>query len=670
MKLLAFIPIRLTLLLILGILIGKFFSFDLLYLGIFIGALFVLLSAIFLFEKNTKSIFFGIVSALIFVFLGTFCYTNAQPINHNDHYTKITYTNSDLWFLKIKDVLKPNPFSYRYYATVKGIGQHPTTGTILISIPKDSSGQQFHIDDEFVTRTTLTDLYPTLNPHQFDYKNYLKNIGIYHQMQIEQHHFTITSRSKTTLKGIASSVRNHIISKLKKESFGEDEFGVIQALLLGQRSDISEETYTNYQKAGAVHILAVSGLHIGILLLLIQFLLSPLKQIPKGRTIILLLSVIFLWAFAFIAGLSASIIRATTMFTFVAYALYLNRPSNTFNILALSILFILLFIDPNLLFQVGFQMSYAAVFAILWIFPILRDLWFPKNKVVRYFWQLLCVSIAAQLGVLPISLFYFHQFPGLFFVSNLIIVPALGVILGMGILVVFLSIFNWLPAQFVWLYNKIIGFMNNLIAWVARQESFIFGDIPFDVVQLILSFIVLVMGVQLFTRFNSKRILLCLGSVLCFQGYTIYQEINTNEKVEAMVLHKTKERIIFNRNGKELTVLTDNNNQPDYLISRYRTAERIHSVSFDTLKNGYHIKNNSLLIIDSTGVYPLSTSDKILLTQSPKINLDRLIDSIQPKEIIADGSNYKSYVDRWKITCIKNKIPFHYTGEKGAYYFK
>ena len=113
MKLLAFIPIRLTLLLILGILFGKFFSFDLLYLGIFIGALFVLLSAIFLFEKNTKSVFFGIVSALIFMFLGTYCYTNAQPINHNNHYTKITYTNSDLWSLKIKDVLKPNPFSYR-----------------------------------------------------------------------------------------------------------------------------------------------------------------------------------------------------------------------------------------------------------------------------------------------------------------------------------------------------------------------------------------------------------------------------------------------------------------------------------------------------------------------------------------------------------------------------
>ena len=670
MKLLAFIPIRLTLLLILGILIGYFFSFNLLYTLLFTTFLFLLLAFIFFFEKNTKSILFGTIAALTFISLGIFSYTAAQPKNYSSHYSNHQNTSNELWTLKIKEVLKPNQFSTRYFALVKSIGNEHVSGTILLTIPKDSVNLNLAIDDEFVTYAKVKPISSPLNPHQFNYKKYLENLGVYHSIRIEHDKLVKIKSSQTTLLGIAARARNHIIKKLDKENFGADELGVIQALLLGQRSDISEETYTNYQKAGAVHILAVSGLHIGILLLVIQFLLSPMKNIPNGRTFILILSVLFLWGFAFIAGLSASIIRATTMFTFVAYALYLNRPSNTFNILALSILFILLFINPNLLFQVGFQMSYAAVFAILWIFPLLKQLWFPKNKVVRYFWQLLCVSIAAQLGVLPISLFYFHQFPGLFFISNLVIVPALGVILGIGILVIALSLLNWLPTPLVWFYNEIIGLMNSLIAWVAKQESFIFSAISFDFIQLLLSVLVLVMGVELCTKLNYKRIVFFLLSILCFQGWTIYQEYETHNKAQVLVLHQTRKSLIFNKSGDDLSILTDLDNKPDYLISDYVTAERIDSVRYYSLKNSYAFEDELLLIIDSTGIYPKTASHKILLTQSPKINLDRLLDSISPKVIIADGSNYKSYVERWEATCIKNKIPFHYTGEKGAYYFE
>ncbi|SIQ88045.1 ComEC/Rec2 family competence protein [Maribacter ulvicola] len=670
MKLLAFIPIRLTLLLILGILIGYFFQIDPQYLLLSTVSLFLLLAAIFLFEKNTKSVLFGCIAALTFISLGNYCYTAAQPINSSNHYSNFTTPHNEKWTLKIKEVLKPNQFSTRFIASVKNIGNELVSGTILLTIPKDSSHLRLEIDDEIVTFSQVLPINTPLNPNQFNYKKYLKNLGVYHQMKITGKQLIKTKNSNTTLRGLASKTRNHIISKLRQENFGADELGVIQALLLGERSYISKETYTDYQKAGAVHILAVSGLHIGILLIIIQFLLRPLNNTPNGRTIILMLSVLFLWIFAFIAGLSASIIRATTMFTFVAYALYLNRPHNSFNILALSMLFILLFINPNLLFQVGFQMSYAAVFAILWIFPILRDLWFPKHKVARYFWQLLCVSIAAQLGVLPISLFYFHQFPGLFFISNLVIVPALGIILGMGILVILLSLFNWLPSQIAWLYNNIIGLMNSLIAWVAQQENFIFSSISFDSMQLLLAYIVLVMGVELYAKFSFKRIIFLLSSILCFQGYTVYEELQANNTSEALVLHQTKQSFIFNKNGQKLSILTNSKDIPNYLISDYKTAQRIASVQYDSLKNSYWFQEKKLLIIDSSGIYPKSTANNVLLTQSPKINLDRLIDSIRPHKIIADGSNYKSYIDRWKTTCLKNKIPFHYTGEKGAYYLK
>ena len=671
MKLLAFIPIKLTLLLILGILIGYFFFFNPVHLLIGTISLFILLSAVFILERKTNTKLFGFIAAIAFISLGIYSYTSAQPQNRANHYTKITSKEDGAWTLKINEVLKPNHYLHRYLASVTSIGDKNVSGTLLITTPKDSTNTLLQVDDEFLTFANIQLINEPLNPHQFNYKKYLEKLGVYHQVNISSRQFIKVEKPKTTLIGIAAKARNHIINKLKKENFGTDELGVIQALLLGQRSDISEETYTNYQKAGAVHILAVSGLHMGILLLLIQFLLRPLKHIPKGRTIILILSVLFIWGFAFLAGLSASIIRAATMFTFVAYALYLNRPSNSFNILALSILFILLFINPNLLFQVGFQMSYAAVFAILWIFPLLKKLWFPKNKIVRYFWQLLCVSIAAQLGVLPISLYYFHQFPGLFFISNLIIVPGLGIILGMGILVILLSLQNWLPTQLAWFYNEIINVMNNLIGWIAKQESFIFSSISFDFGQLILSITTIVLFIKACTLFTYKRIALFLISLLCFQSYTYFQKLEASKTTEAIVLHQTKNSILFNRSGRHLSILSNSEEMANNLILDYQTAERIKSIRFDSLKNSYSLENGTLLVLDSTGIYSkIESIDKILLTQSPKINLERLIDSIKPKEIIADGSNYRSYIDRWRLTCLKNKIPFHYTGEKGAYYFK
>ena len=145
---------------------------------------------------------------------------------------------------------------------------------------------------------------------------------------------------------MAAKIRNHIIEKLKKENFGTEELGVIQALLLGQRNEITSEIDADYKNAGAYHILALSGLHIGILLGLLHFLLKPLELLPKGRTVKLVVIVVLLWGFALLAGLSASILRAVAMFSFVAYALYLNRPTSNFNILALSLFFILLLLDP------------------------------------------------------------------------------------------------------------------------------------------------------------------------------------------------------------------------------------------------------------------------------------------------------------------------------------
>ncbi|TMM59480.1 ComEC family competence protein [Maribacter algarum] len=670
MALLKFVPIKLTLCLVTGILIGHYFDFAIYHVLFSTLILIAFLGFLLSKQTNRNSISFGLTTLLTTIFLGILSVSLWQPKNQKDHYTHQNLEETYLWKVKVREVLKSNLYSDRYMGNIFSMDEKKVSGKLVMNLYRDSGTVKFQVDDELFIFRKLSEIKPPLNPHQFDYQSYLANMGIYHQIQLDSTNHFVNENSSKTIYGIAASVRNKIISKLQKANFGKEELSIIQALLLGQRDDLSKETYNNYKNAGAVHILAVSGLHIGILLLLLQFLLRPLERLPKGKTIKLIVLVLLLWCFALLAGFSASIVRAVTMFSFVAYALYLNRPSNTFNILALSMFAILLLINPMLLFQVGFQMSYAAVLAIVWIYPMLQQLWSPKNKIIRKIWQLLSVSVAAQLGVLPISLFYFHQFPGLFFISNLIIVPAMGLILGMGILIVMLALFDMLPQWLAEFYNGVIGLMNSIIEWVAQQEAFVFKDISFDTMQLLLSYGIIISLLMLFTRINFKRLALFLVCIMSFQLWTIYTSYKTRNTQILLLAHRSKNSVLLYQSGYQLNVTTSDSISASAIVKDYEVAKRIQDILFPDLQNGYTWRNKTILMIDSLGIYPSGNHDYILLTQSPKINLERLIDSVQPKQIIADGSNYRSYIARWRKTCAKRKLPFHYTGEKGAYYFE
>ncbi len=650
--------------------IGRFFDLHPLFLLVFAFIGLILLGFVFIKKPHKNSVWFGLLFGTTTILIGMLCITIGQPKNDALHYSNSDFDTTKIWSIKIREVLKSNTFSDRYVAIIKKMDDVKKSGKIILNIPVDSSTNKFNVDDELLINTTLSNIKPPLNPHQFNYAGYLEGLGIYHQINLNAINHIKKKTAAKTIYGIAANFRNHIISKLKAANFGNKELPVIQALLLGQRNDISDETYNDYINAGAVHILALSGLHIGIILLLLQFILKPLELLPKGKTVKLLVIVVLLWGFAFLAGFSASIIRAVTMFTFVAYALYLNRPTNMFNILALSMFFILL-INPMLLLQVGFQMSYAAVFAIVWIYPLLQKFWFPKNVVVRKIWQLLSVSIAAQSGVLPISLFYFHQFPGLFFVSNVLIVPFLGLILGTGILVIVLSLVNLLPNFIVEVYNFLIRTMNNVIGWVARQEAFVFKDISFDTVQLIISYGIIISLVLVSVKPTFKRTVVLLSGIIAFQIWLLYTVHHTHIKEESLIIHQNRNSMLLFRKGDKLNVLYSNLESNKRIITDYKVAERIRTIEQNPLKNSYVVSTENLYIMDSLSIYPPNENqpDYVLLTRSPQLNLERFIDSIRPKIIIADGSNYKSYIKRWKTTCNKRKIPFHYTGEKGAYYF-
>ncbi len=675
MRLLNFTIIKLTLCLILGILIGFFCNITLNIILVLTASLLIALLASYIIARKQfiKTIWFGVFTFLVMVSVGILITHFHNQKNFSNHYTKHLSDESDTLktiTFRVREVLKSGNYYDKYVIDILKVNDIESIGKTLLNIEKGTSKTALKVDAIFITKTDFKDLIHPLNPHQFDYKNYLKKTYIYHQLFISNEVLLKVSSKTHTLFGVANSIRGYINSKLKLYNFKPDELAIINALLLGQRQDISEEVYSSYTNAGAIHILAVSGLHVGIILLILSFVLKPFERFKHGKLIKAILLVGFLWSFALIAGLSASVTRAVTMFSIVAIALNLKRLTNIFNTLAISIFIILLF-KPLFLFDVGFQLSYLAVFAIVTIDPYLYNLWRPKNWFLDKYWHTLTITISAQFGIIPISLYYFHQFPGLFFISNLVIIPLLGVVLGFGILVILLATVNLLPQFIASIFGYTIGLMNNFVSWVSRQEAFLFKDIPFNILYVFASYLLIIFGMLFMIKKRNIYLKLGLLSIIIFQSVSLYTNYS-KPKNEFFIFHKSRYTLLGNTNNNKL-VVSDNfdsiTTSTSTIIKDYVIGNHINKIEKDTLKSVYLLNNKKLLVIDSLGVYNIKsfTPDYVLLRQSPKINLNRLIDSIKPKYIIADGSNYKSYIEQWESICKKRKLPFHQTSKKGAF---
>ena len=397
------------------------------------------------------------------------------------------YTNLNLLS---KKKLKSTTYNHRYYVELIKIDSTLVSGTLLINLSRESMTTNFKVNSKVLTSAVLQVVKPPQNPYQFNYKTYLKRQGVFYQVFLKNQPVLALPQSPKTITDYAETIREALNKRLQKLSFKPIERAFINALLLGQRQDISTDVYEAYKKAGAIHILAISGLHIGILLLILQFVLRPLLYFGYGKFVRLLIILCVLWSFAVIAGLSPSVVRAVTMFSLFAIVKGLKRSSNSLNTLAISA-FILLLVRSKFCFDVGFQLSYAAVASIIIVKPVLDSWGSFKNRILNWFLDLLKVSIAAQIGVLTLSLFYFHQFPGLFFVTNMVVIPCLMVILGLGIVTLTLiGIFNP-PDILVYSLGWVIQFMNRFVEWIATKETFLFDQISFDLTALIISYLIL-----------------------------------------------------------------------------------------------------------------------------------------------------------------------------------
>ncbi|UAM98703.1 ComEC family competence protein [Polaribacter litorisediminis] len=666
-RLINYVPIHFLLFLILGIstqFYTNFWQFG------FVQLFLLLLLFLGLFFLIPNKIVRTLCSFLVFFLIGVSAVFINNKENYKNYYSSYLNSNAQVT-LKVTKILKSGMYAHKYEADVIQVDTLKTKGTILLNIFKDSFSSTLKVDEILVTKALFTELNPPLNPHQFNYKLYLAKQGIYQQLFLEKSDYISLGFKGLSLVGFSAKFRDLVQEALSKYHFKPDELAVINALLLGQRQDISKDLIAQYSNAGAIHILAVSGLHVGIILLILSALLKPIERFKNGKFLKSLLIICILWMFAFVAGLSASVVRAVTMFTFLAIGNAFQRKKVT-EFSLISSMFFLLLVKPLFLFDVGFQLSYLAVFGIIWIQPKLYKIYTPTYKIEHKIWQLITVSIAAQIGVLPLSLYYFHQFPGLFMLSNLIIIPCLGAILIGGILLIFMALLGVLPQFLASIYGFIISLMNSFVSWISQQEYFLFKDISLSFLMMIATYVLLILGIRFLIKTAPKKAIYFLVSVLFFQSVILFEKYQKNTKIELIVFHKTRKSALGLRNGGMVNIYHTIDSlevKKINMIQGYTVGENIKPIFRNQFSDVFHFKNKDVLVIDSLGVYKVKGLKKpfIIIRNSPKLNMERLIKTMNPSHIIADGSNYKSDVKRWKSSAKKLKIPFHDTGEKGAF---
>ena len=671
MKVLQFPLAKITIVFILGILFTYFLKpISLVAFGFLSATTLLFIGIYYTFRTNIKShFFFGIATYLLAFSIGITTqtvHTDSLQQNNYTHFPNVFETNH-AFKLTLREKLKNTTFNERYIAQLSSIDNKKTSGRILLTIRKDNLKHSFIIGNQLRIKGLLNKNTVQKNPNQFDYSKYLENKQIYAQLYAEPSEIQVSSAIQKDIWYYTAALRTKIIRNLEKSHFQNKELNVAVALIMGQQQDIDPQITQDYQYAGAVHILSVSGLHIGFILFFVTFLLKPFPNTKRGSFIKLIITLISLFLFGALAGLAPSVVRSVTMFSFVAIGQYLRRSTNIYHTLLVSILLILLF-QPSFLFDVGFQLSYVALFFILWLQPLFVNFWKPKHKIAKYFWDILTVSFAAQIGTLPLSIYYFHQFPGLFFITNLIIIPLLGIIMSIGVFVMFAAAFNWVPFYPAKTLELSIYYLDKIICFIASLEQFIIKNIPLNIPLLISSYLVIIAVIIAFQIKNIKSVFGVLIAIILLQLSLITTKWEVQNQTEFIVLNTSKTTQLIERNGSFANLYATKGALNNTIISSYLTANFSTLKQHSKLKNLFYFKGNKILLIDSTMAYPKNIRPNVLLlTQSPKLNLDRLLQNIKPRLIVADASNYKSVQQKWARTCYQQKIPFHSTNEKGFF---
>jgi competence protein ComEC len=589
--------------------------------------------------------------------LGAFLVHFNSTIEKEDHFSK--YPNSAYLKGRVTETPQSKKKSMKVLMSVEAVKSghawQPVEGELLLYLQKDITSRRLEIGDELLIPANYNEVTPPSNPGEFDYKRFLSFRDIYHQQYLAQYQWTKVS-TKWSLRKQSERWRAGLRRSIARIGMGEEEEAIASALLLGKKDELGPELTRSYASAGAMHVLAVSGLHVGIIYFILQFMLRWMKKLPRGKVIRALTLILCLWIYAFITGLSPSVVRASTMFTAVSIATGLDRRSNIYNTVASSA-FLLLIINPLYIMEVGFQLSYLAVLGIIYLHPkIYSLLYFPK-KIPDKLWAISAVSISAQLATFPLGLLYFHQFPSYFLLSNLVVIPMAFLILYIGL---FYLAFAWLPVVGAALGKLLfwsIAFLNGSVAWVESLPASLIQGIDISIMETWLIYLFLGLTGRALIHRNKKAVfasLTVLAGLLIMQIYEVFDY----KKHQYLVVYDVRGDSVINLlSDSENLVYADakwkddldkqqfhlKNNwnkhgapEPVFLVDNTHNAIK-------TFGSGLMIyKDKSMMHIDDTQDLDLLGMpihvDFLILSYHKGLSMERIANWVQAEQIILDSS--------------------------------
>ncbi len=487
----------------------------------------VVLSAGFMFLANRKirgmsyyRMMFGVSTFVCFMFLGA----GTADVRH----AKIVDTEKvvgDIFCAVVAQQPEEKPKSWKSQLQVLD-----STGNkafeMLAYFQKDSLKPPPQMGDLIVLKNSIQRIKNnTSSPTAFDYAGYMEKQGVYYQSYIKSDSYVVLdSAFETGIRFYGCKIRSHLINIYRSFDFDDKQLAVLEALTLGYKSDLDEDTKSAFQSSGAMHVLAVSGLHTGIIMLITDMLLKFLNRTRRQKIIKCAIVLSVIWMFAAVTGFSSSVNRAALMFSIMSIGNATGRNSTTYNSIALSC-FILLFINPYLIFNVGFGLSYLAVLSIVSFNPLFQSIEYSvDNPILKYFLGIVLVSIAAQIGTSVLSICTFGQFPVYFLLTNIIVIPVAYVIMMLAIVLLISSSVSWLGYGIFWLLKHTLSFMVGSVTWIESLPGSCIRNISMDIstafllYAIIISFIVFIY----YKRFVWVKI-----SVICLFTISVLGVIKT-----------------------------------------------------------------------------------------------------------------------------------------------
>ena len=572
--------------------------------------------------------------------------------------------------------------SYKALATFNAVYNNgvwqPVEGDVLLYFRKDSSKPNVHYGSQIILLKKVTSIVNAGNPGAFNYERYCSFQDIHYQAFLSDNDFTILPTEQTSwFANVLINIRTSVLEILKKNIKSQDELSIAEALLIGYRDELDRELVRAYSNTGVVHIIAISGLHLGMIYGLLLFLFKPFNRYKFSKIVKPITIIFILWMFSFIAGTAPSILRSAIMFTCIVIADSLGKRSNIYNGLAISAIIILI-INPFTLWDVGFQLSYSAVLSIVFFSPYVKKWFYFKNKLLKGFWELNAITLSAQVLTLPIVLYHFHQFPNLFLFANIFAVPFSGLILYAELLLLIFSL--WLnAASFIGKgIEWAIAVLNKFILNIDALPFAVWESIQISILQAIILFASIIGFSYWLIEKKSKAMLIGLLFLMFFIGFRSIDLMNRNHQQKIIVYNVPKHTAIDLVDGRKLFFIGDSilkedgflrnfHIKPSRILHRTTESDAVSNITY--FNNFILTRNKSIAVVDSPVFYAGEKIkvDAVIITKNPRVYIDKLYQAFDCKQYIFDASNSMWKINKWKQACDSLHLQYHICSLQGAF---